>query len=204
MVSGSILNYLREGLKEGHSLEMLKQELLKSGWNPAEVNEAANMVQAQPAPPSPLPESKPEAQQAGKRPAGMTIICVLGFLLSVLLIITGIIALSFSGLVSGMDMIAVGNARMSVPGGLFGSLFVMLGLVSLIIGIVGLIAFYLLLKMKKTGLIIVLVIGIITIFQSIINIIQFPLISIINSNIWVLVVWIIIVAYLLMKRRLFV
>ncbi len=119
-----------------------------------------------------------------ERPTGVTVICVLGFILSILLLLGGIAAL-------GVGAVAGGTLGSTV-----GALFGVLGVIVLIIGVVGLVAFWLLLKMKKIGWILVTVIGILSIITN--------LISVINAGAVVgIVLWLIIILYLYKKRALF-
>ncbi len=81
-----------------------------------------------------------------------------------------------------------------------------LGFIPLIVGVVGLVAFYLLLKMKKIGLIIVTTLGVITIAQSILpSLMSFSIEGLLNLNtILIIVLWAVIIGYLLTKKKLFV
>ena len=45
MVNKEIVNYLREGKRRGFTIERLKQELLKNGFNPSDVDEAVKIVE---------------------------------------------------------------------------------------------------------------------------------------------------------------
>ncbi len=47
MTDDSIVNYLREGTREGHSIKSMKNELLKEGWKKTEVDEAVKIFQNQ-------------------------------------------------------------------------------------------------------------------------------------------------------------
>jgi len=44
MVNEDILNYLKDGLRRGFSLRVLKDELIKNKFNLNEVNEAADLL----------------------------------------------------------------------------------------------------------------------------------------------------------------
>jgi uncharacterized membrane protein HdeD (DUF308 family) len=74
-------------------------------------------------------------------------------------------------------------------------MFVLLGILATAVGIVDMIAFYLLLKMKRSGWIIVTAMGIISIA---LNLISFTAAGIISIALWV-----VILVYLFTKRRLF-
>jgi hypothetical protein len=89
----------------------------------------------------------------------------------------------------------------SLLGGL-GSLLTIISLIPLVTGAIGLVAFYLLLKMKRIGWIIVTVLGIISIVLSVIQavLVGFDIFSIALG----VGLWAIILGYLWTKRKLFV
>ena len=119
------------------------------------------------------------------RPTGVTIIAILGIIVSLLALIGGLLIVAAGGLTEGLMMQTTGIA------GLGGFIMVM-GAIAIILALVGFFAFYWLLKMKKAGFNLVIVIGIISIILAI------PTINIIS-----IVLWLIIIIYLYTKRSLF-
>ncbi|HLD48784.1 MAG TPA: hypothetical protein VJB11_00300 [archaeon] len=137
-----------------------------------------------------------QEEQNKKRPTGVTIICVLGFLISIFSLIGGIMLLGIGTLIGGASFSAnLGNTTISANTGGLGILFSLFAIIPLISGIIGFIAFYLLMKMKKTGFFIVIILGLISIVMGIIS-------SVMN-NIISIVIWGVIIGYLLMKRKIF-
>ncbi len=135
-------------------------------------------------------ETKKEAKIAGTRPAGVTIICALGFVLSILLIIAGVFSIAFASYAGEFFGPEMANASPAI--------FMAIGAVSVIIGLIGIFAFYLLMKMKKAGWLIVTIVGIIAIISGIISITGGNYTSIVS-----IILWIIIIGYLWTKRTLF-
>ncbi|MEE9323015.1 MAG: hypothetical protein V3U72_00570 [Candidatus Aenigmarchaeota archaeon] len=227
MVDERLIIYIRDCLRRGHPVDSIRQTLVSEGWNSNDVNEAIDFVRTPPPPRPPMdrptpkaPSEQPEQQAQPKqppqskpsthstspsRPTGITIICVLGFLVSILGLVSGILLLGLGGLIGGMGL-TIGGETASIGLEGFGSLFMVLGFIPLIVGVVGLVAFYLLLKMKKIGLIIVTTLGVITIAQSILpSLMSFSIEGLLNLNtILIIVLWAVIIGYLLTKKKLFV
>lgn len=135
------------------------------------------------------------------------VICILGFLLSVLALLTGIVSIGLAGILGGLDIpLTVDGETASITFGEVVSLFTILGLITLIMGVVGLVGFYLSLKMKKTGWIIVTVLGVIQIAVILIpTMLTFSIEGLLNLNtILPIAIWVVIIAYLFTKRNLFV
>lgn len=179
--------YIKSCLEKGYSLESIKQTLLNVGWSEQEVENAINSVKSLP-PPPPAPTSKPS--ESVTRPSGITIICIIGFLFSFFILFLGILSVSFIEMFSGMQI-----PVLQIIGQETGFLLTILGVLFIIISLTGFAAFYLLLKMKKIGWIMVSIIGVIFIVQSLIS---FTLINILIIAIWVLILY-----YLYRKRELF-
>lgn len=138
------------------------------------------------------PEEKPaEAPKAmpapsGGRPKAVLVISILGFLLSLMALLGGVSVMFLGGMVAatyGPVGLALGGSAM------------LMGIIPLIIGVVGLIAFYMLLKMKRLGWILVTVIGILDIVMAALS---FDMVSM-----GIAVVWAVIIIYLFTKRSLF-
>lgn len=118
-------------------------------------------------------------QTTPNRPAGITVICILGFLLSAFLLLTAIVSL---------------NAAQS---GFGTEVFTIAGITSLITAAVMFLGFYLLFGMKKIGWILVNILMVISIVESLMNIR-------VIGNLILLVIWAVIIIYLWTKRKSFV
>lgn len=213
MVDERLVIYIKDCMRKGYSLDYIRQMLVNEGWKANQVDEAINFVQA----PSPPPPGSPPAQAKQKapskkpsvslRPTGVMVICILGFLLSVLALLTGIVSIGLAGILGGLDIpLTVDGETASITFGEVVSLFTILGLITLIMGVVGLVGFYLSLKMKKTGWIIVTVLGVIQIAVILIpTMLTFSIEGLLNLNtILPIAIWVVIIAYLFTKRNLFV
>jgi len=215
MVDEHLISYIRENLKKGHSAESLKQVLISEGWDPREVDEAFSIVQSPafhahdeppPSPPKshPLePQAKPKPQvekEGPTRPKIVTIICVLGFVGSVILLIAGVLLTGIADMIgdTGIPGFSLNETASLALGGftpMLGPLLDFLGMVLIIIALINFIAFYLLFKMNKIGWIIVIILGILQITGS--------AMSLSLNSVPVIVLGILIIAYLFMKRKLF-
>ncbi|MBU0530561.1 MAG: hypothetical protein ABIH52_02050 [Candidatus Aenigmatarchaeota archaeon] len=200
MANQRIVDYIRNGLSKGYPLDSLKQALLNQGWGEAQVNEAVIQTQkaitpsGMHAPPQELPARTP-----GERPIGVTVISILGFLISLLAIIGAAFILFIGSMFSGLDPTLVDDVLV-ISFGDVGTYIMVLGMIPLVVGIIGLIAFFLLLKMKRSGWFLVVTLGIISIITTVVSSV---LVSFETTGIITLVVWIIIIAYLFMKRKIF-
>jgi len=204
MVDQRLVDYIRENLQRGYPVDGLVQILLNQGWSTNEINEAIDViqgVQSPPIPPGPAPPemaspSAPERQPSSKpkRPLGVTIICVLGWF--------GIVG----SLITGVNYLALVMPAMNLLGfGVFlSSLIGILGIVYIALAIVNLVAYYLLFKMKRTGWIIVIITGIISIAGILIIGMDWGSSTSIMSFVIVIPLTLLIIGYLFMKRKLFV
>lgn len=127
-----------------------------------------------------------------KRPKWVTIIYILGFLSAAILFVVGIQTLYSVNILHMWSETYPGAIGVRVPGE-FGSdtlLINLIGLIFLIAGAVESVFFYLLTKMRKVGWIMVMVDGLIrfTLFLTV-------------FNYFILAIWIVIVAYLLIERK---
>lgn len=142
-------------------------------------------------------EPKKEVQTIEKKTAkhdtGVIVIAALGILLSLLLIITGVFLIAISNSV-GAPLCEGSELCTSMPP----ELLMLTGAASLILGIIALAAFYLLLKMKKLGWMIVTIVGALSIISGIISLAQGSIAAIVT-----VVLWLIIVCYLWTKKSLF-
>ncbi len=132
-----------------------------------------------------------QSQQAPPRPKGVVLISVLGFLSAAFLIISGIFVVFFS-MLFGALLGAVGEEG-ATAAGIFASLGNMIALFLFILGIIELVAFYMLLKMKRKGFMLV----------TILMALQTGLGGI-TMNVPVVIPSVIVLIYILMKRDLFV
>jgi len=189
--------YIRNSLGQGHSPDSLRQALLSQGWEESQIDEAFAEAQGTAA------TGTPKQATPGKRPTIVTVICILGFLMSVLFVLTGILTLFVSSLFApfGTGTLTSGEGVSSDVSDLsgFGSLLILFSAVPLIVGIIGFGTFYLLLKMNKIGWILVLILGIISIALGLLQIAM----GVFQFNIISLAFWGLIVAYMLLKRNLF-
>jgi len=145
-----------------------------------------------------------EAKKPSTRPRGVTIICVLGFLSSVLMLLAGLAIVSFSymiGIIGGITTAM--NQTLLFSGnhtGLLGTgIMPFLGIVGIMFVILALVEFagyYLLWKMKKLGWLLMTTGGVITLLLYAISFSVDYLISI--------ALLLVVIAYLLLKRKLFV
>jgi hypothetical protein len=202
MADQNMVAYIRDSLSQGHSLDSIRQALLSQGWDEVQINEAFAEAQAAPGTQA-IQAQTPQQTTTGKRPTEVTVICILGFLISVFFILTGIVTLFLGSLSASLGTGTLtleegASSDVSDLSGL-GSLLIIFSGVPLLVGIIGFGAFYLLLKTNKIGWILVLILGIISmalgILQAAMGVFQFNIIS--------LVFWGLIVAYLFLKRNLF-
>lgn len=128
-----------------------------------------------------------------ERPRGILIISIIGILLSLLSIASAISLVAMSSFsqtglqMSGMATAAIGGSLMVAA--LFG----------IVLGIIGLLGYFLLYKMKRTGFIIVVIFGIISIIQGIFQIMNLNF----GINLISLLISILILLYVISKRNLF-
>lgn len=214
MVDERLVIYIKDCMRKSYSLDYIRQMLVNVGWKANQVDEAINFVQASSPPPPWSPPAQAKQKAPSKkpltrpsRPTGVTIICILGFLFSILALLTGIVSIGFAGFIESIGPpLMLESEIISMIFGEIGSLFNILGLITIIMGVVGLVTFYLLLKMKRTGWIIVTFLGVIQIAVSLIpSMISFSIEGLLNLNtILPIAIWVVIIAYLFTKRNLFV
>lgn len=137
---------------------------------------------------NPPQQAAKAAPASGKRPTGVTVIVIIGFILSILILLGGIFLFAVSGVAESMGMV-FGQSGLGLAS-------TVAGVIAIVIGIVGLLSFYWLLRMKKLGLILVMLISIYQIIDGIIGLAQA------NVNL-LIILWIIILVYLYTKRALF-
>lgn len=186
-IDKELLDYVKSGISKGYPIITLRQQLAKEGWDLQEIDHAINSVgvgaessvneQA-----GPVPEDKePIDKKTSKRPLPVTIIAILTLLGSLMMIGLGSMIVFFGGVVDSMIPMA--------------GFSMVLGIIPIVIGVIGLIAFYFLFKMKRIGWLLVMIVGIVSIIQGILTSFMNNLVSII--------LWIIIIVYLFLKKDLF-
>ncbi len=232
MVDNSLLNYIKDSLERGFREDYIKQTLIDQGWNSQDINDAFNQVHGygrdQPHPHEEHPHAPPQHQEQStpentnktttqteptqqqipsKRTTGITVISSLGILSAVMALLLGAISLGVGAFIGiGSDILPMGPENITAPAGVEGIGFLLniMGFVYIIIGVVGLVGFYLLLKMKKIGWIIIILIGFLQVASFLMSFLSsFNILEIIY-NTPVIVLWIVIIVYLYMKRKLFV
>jgi hypothetical protein len=237
MVDQSLVDYIRNGLRDGISIDFLIQQSLNQGWTEQEIKEAANIAAGRPVstaphvsePPTPgvhttrLPRQTPSTPQARPaeqtqqaqpaksqtpqeqktrptRPTGITIICVFGIIYSVFSLLFAIAAVVFVGLFAGLDLglgdQTVLDTPLLIPTEQVVFLVNLMAYLSIVISIIYIVGFYLLLKMKRIGWIIITIMGMIAIILDVL--------SLSITNIPSIAVVAIILIYLFTKRKLFV
>lgn len=138
-----------------------------------------------------------------KRPISLTLICIFGFVISLL----NLLGALFSFFMYRMGMGILGNIETSLgqlSSGELGflnygagsfSFLIYIGLIMLIFGVIGLISFYLLFKIKKSGWILTTILCISGIIKGIIS---FKI-----TNLITIFIWVIILIYLWKNRNIF-
>ena len=146
MADKQVVDYLKSGVAAGHPLESLKRALIKSGWDPRTVEEAAGETR----------EKKPV-----KRPALISFMAIVGWLVSVIFVLFGLMA-SLGGLIMGAIVTSVVQPFMANMMGDLGleailapSLitwaFFFIGVLIFLLGLLMFWGFYKLWKMDKKG-----------------------------------------------------
>jgi hypothetical protein len=221
MADQRLVDYVRDSLQNGATEEELTEILANQGWNLNDINEAINIVQGySQAPPIPqqqeaqtqLPAAKTvqPAQPSAKprRPMAVTIICVLGFLGSILLLVGGILYVALGQFLAELIPISgaipfLGNQTGADAGGVlsfFGLISGFLGILIIVIALAAFAGFFLLWKMKKMGLIIIAVLGMLSIIYALMG---YNADNVISLAAEVAVVGVVI-GYLFVKRHVFV
>ncbi len=130
-----------------------------------------------------------------KRPTGVTLICILGFVEALVTIGSGLYAFLLGSILSGIG--AAGGAVGAVFG-VMGMLFSFMSLIPVVIGFLLLVAFYWLWKMKRSGWTIVMILEVIMLLFSLAGIATMNIYSILN-----LVLSVVILYYLFRNKKLF-
>jgi hypothetical protein len=221
MADQRLVDYVRDSLQNGATEEELTEILANQGWNLNDINEAINIVQGySQAPPIPqqqeaqtqLPAAKTvqPAQPSAKprRPMAVTIICVLGFLGSILLLVGGILYVALGQFLAELIPISgaipfLGNQTGADAGGVLsfvGLISGFLGILIIVIALAAFAGFFLLWKMKKIGLIIIAVLGMLSIIYALMG---YNADNVISLAAEVAIIGVVI-GYLFVKRHVFV
>lgn len=206
MADKRLVNYIQSSLDHGTSESDIRRTLLNQGWQPAQIEDAMKFAtQSKGVSPSQNLQSgdKPikkladpnqkNNQPSSGRPTGILIIGIVGLILSVLLLLGGI-AVVILGTALGLFAGGIGTEE----SGTMATMIMIMSYIPLIAGILGLMGSIMLILMKKTGLYLTVVFGILAIVGTIPGIIVFDIISIVF-----LVIYGAIVAYLITQRKLF-
>jgi hypothetical protein len=182
MIDQRMVNYIRSSLSQGYSADSVRQALAQQGWVQQQINEAFAEAQGGQAAGA---AATHQLGTRGERTNGVTVICALGFLSSAIAIFSSLYLLvSTSALLYGFEMVFGVNGLWTLS---------FLFLLPLLVGIVGFVSFYLLFKMKRTGLIMVYILGTISLASSVLGL------NILNA-----IIWAVILVYISKNRHLFV
>lgn len=215
MTDERLLEYLRNNLEMGYSVEYLTEMLVQKGWEISEIKEAINIVRGnapeeEPNNQPPVPPQETQAQkkpEKARRPLGVTIICILVLLDALLMLFAGVLMIFMGNLFGDMGMFLVENQNTFLLGnqtgmllglGEVGSLLGFLGPIFIVIAIVEFVGFFLMWKMKKIGWIIVVAAGIATMAIYVLSLGGIDYMMLIYAALTAVVI-----IYLLMKRKLF-
>lgn len=192
MADKRLVDYFRRGLSQGYSIESLRKSLIRQGWPEIEVDKALKSIQNQ--------QAAAPVEEGGGRPVGVIIVFALGILGSISGILFG--ALFVLSTMSETSIIPI-EFFGALPQSILNQIFT-IGTVNLVIGIIGLLAYILFFQMKKIGWILVILILIFSIVYGAINLaIGGFEISMLYGYIVNLIYMLIILAYIFLKRGLF-
>ena len=169
MANQEIINYIKQSLGAGYSVETIRQTLIEQGWLNSDVDEAFAAAKAEGTYAIP-DEKKAQPTEKPKRPALILVIGILGILGSILEIASGALVLSASSMLGALGG-SIGNVSRGAiqpsSAGALASLVMVIGIAYLVLGIITLMAFILLLKMRRKGMIMVVVLEIIAVALSV-------------------------------------
>ncbi|MFH0956349.1 MAG: hypothetical protein V1813_00645 [Candidatus Aenigmatarchaeota archaeon] len=170
MADQNLVDYVRSSLSQGYSADSVRQALVQQGWDPGSINEAfalASGSMRSQAYMAPTPQQGQAAAQPGKRPMLVTVLCAIGFIFSVISILIGIAALLLGSLFGALGGSTLGGEENTEALGMLGSLVMLASIIPLVTGAVGIAVFILLLKMKRKGFLLTIVLGAISIAYGI-------------------------------------
>lgn len=125
-----------------------------------------------------------------KRPAGVTVICIFGFVSAILELLLGVMFIAFAPYLSSF----VGPEFGSAAG--LEAAFIAIGVSLVIFSIIGMLAFYFLWKMRSAGFILLNVYGIMSVLSTILF---FNLLFAAAE----IIVWAVVLGYIWKKKNLF-
>ena len=97
MADAKLIEYLDTNVKAGHPIDALKKTLIAQGWDKSIVDNAAKGIKSSPKQAVTGRSAEPkESKEPGTRPIGITLLSIVGFLASVLLILVGFVILAGS------------------------------------------------------------------------------------------------------------
>jgi|GEM_PF-4461122 len=129
------------------------------------------------------------------RPTGVTIIAILVLLGALLTLFSGIMSFAIAGTAESL------GAAFGAIG--LGGVIMVWGAVYVVLGLAGLAAFYMLLRMKKMGMALAILIGLITIAMILMNASALTA-EYVMSTVTGIAIQAVVILYLLKKRQLFV
>ena len=130
-----------------------------------------------------------------KRPTGVTLICILGFIEALVTIGSGLYAFFVGSVLSG---IGAAEGAMGAIFGILGMVFSLVSLVPAVIGFLLLVAFYWLWNMKKSGWVIVVILQVLMLLFSLMGAVAMN-----PSSILSLALSAVIIYYLFKNKKLF-
>jgi hypothetical protein len=205
MANQQLIDYIRQAQARGYQKDAIRQSLLKSGWQQLDVDDAFYALgqsggYMQPS----APQQPAQPKERSKRPKAILGIGILNIILAVLSILGGllitILPLLFGSMVAGFAG-AIGGASAAASAAAATTTMMVLGIVTLGVGIATLIASILLLRMRRSGMIATVVLGIISIVLNICS--NFPSKLASPNTLVPIIITALIIAYVLVKRKLF-
>ena len=94
VADSELVKYLKAGVEAGHPVDSLKKALIGQGWDKSMVEAAAEGIGAPQK--SAGDAGKTETKEPGKRPVGITLLSLLGFIASSLTVLAGLVILAGS------------------------------------------------------------------------------------------------------------
>jgi hypothetical protein len=165
MANPSMVNYIKDSLSQGYSPDSIRRALVQQGWDQGSIGQAfteagsgGQGTQVQ----------QGQAGSTGGRPMLVTVLCVIGFIFSAATILIGIAALVLGSLFGALGgTVTVNGEEGAEAAGMFGSLVMLVAIVPLVTGALGIVAFVLLLGMKRMGFFFTIALGLVSIILGI-------------------------------------
>jgi hypothetical protein len=167
MADPNMVNYIRNSLSQGYSPDSIRQALVQQGWDQESIGQAFTEAGGSGAG-AQSPMQGQAGAQPGKRPMLVTILCVIGFIFSAIAILAGIATLVLGSLFGALGgTVTINGEEGAEAAGVFGSLVMLASIVPLVTGALGIVAFALLLMMKRIGFFFTIALGVISIVLGI-------------------------------------